>query len=660
MGPFRLRLPERTFIMAIHAKNKTLKEKLTRLNDSETLFNRYVLDCVKAGFLTVGDDSRKKGVDISETSYEFIQKYGSIVSYVPLDAYVDGARTLARPLKWKTSGIAHSPSKEQKRSSKSISQNQMALRILRNYMRDHGVERWNAYFVTMTIPNVDLGTLHKSIKMIHKAASQMMTALRNANSNKNGLRLVCSEDDDGNITYTEYLGGLMALEVTINPVKLHRKDGKGLFHPHVHLLIQTKDPISCSWLKQRLFSYWKAKFGAKLYLSPKAFKVERSWNDNDSISELNKYAVKPDFYMHFSRKPNSFTMSVFSELLKSIKNVKMHITYGWLRNATRLVKKMSETAVGRYVMSAINAGLLPADQSGYAPDIVTSVATISNKAFDVRGLGDDELIYANQNILKYSLWHKPQNIKYPDTVLGQWFKELIDDITFASSIWDVLDNWRNNRQAKVDSIDNRLHAKHVTTMKKNVLNKRLRVAEAQLDDVDKLIKAVSSHISRDGFRLNTHDYSERYNKLALFRTLDYIGVRFTWKTLKFNRPFYISGNGKTIDVDMPWGLEFPPDATVTEEDVCQLYLKTDWSDDIKFVDPSVVLEYFMWKYPKWEPKFDGYTVNLMDVTDVGCRHGYIKKLLDEKTISLVNTLTDEDFQDWVNVTFSKKSKKKQP
>ena len=104
---------------------------------------------------------------------------------------------------------------------------------------------------------------------------------------------------------------------------------------------------------------------------------------------------------------------------------------------------------------------------------------------------------------------------------------------------------------------------------------------------------------------------------------------------------------------MPYGLEFPPDADpALEEKLAQLYLKVDPLDDIKFIDPVIVVQYFMWKHPKWRPMFDGMSVNMYDMQDEVLSH-YKPFSPDVLELQLANSLDSSDFQDWVDSTFSK-------
>lgn len=634
--------------MALHSKNGKLKNKFEKLNTSEVKFNNHIIDCVADGLLTVGEDSRKSGVDISENQYDFISSHRGILYRTAVDVYTDGAGTMGRPLSYMTSGISHSPSKALKLASERNSESHTALRILKWLLNRRGVKDWHAYFVTLTVPNVDMGQLADGIKKVRSNTAKVVKALQDGTRNKNGLRLLSDIDDNGNAEYANLLGALMSLECTIKPEFLIREYPKGIFHPHTHLLIITDKSVDMKYLEDRLFKYWSSKFSGQ-WLSPDAFIVEKSWNTADSISEMSKYIVKPDFYPRLPVKPTAFTKKLFAELFKAIKGVQAKATYGLLGLSMGLVKTMNKSPQGKFVLSSVNAGALPTDNTGYAPDVVTKVTTVSKKSCKSKELDDDELLYANRGILQYSVWHKPQGIKYPDTKKGRLMKALVEDIDFAQSIYDVLDTWKVGRTDKVSQLETLLDFAS-DDQKKPLLRRRLAVAKAQLEDVNKLSHAVENNRGRGGY-IRTHDYSTHYKRIALFRQLDFHSVRVTWKTVNFKSPWILAwepDSHATVPVNMPYGLEFPPDADPDlEEKLAQMYLKVDPLDDIKFIDSTIVLDYFLWKHPDWTPKFNGVSVNMYQMmdTDLAYWKGFSPITLDLQTF---NPMTDDDFQDWVD------------
>ena len=647
--------------MALHAKNGkvNLRNKFEKLNTAEIKFNNHLIECVEDGLLTVGDDSRKAGVDISTKQYDFVREHRGILYRTAVDVYTDGANTMGRPLAYMTSGVAHSPSREMKTASERNSESQTAIRLLRWQLDKRGYDKYYAYFITMTIPNVDLGQFNVGWKAVRRNTSKIVKAIQDGTNNNNGLRLLASfPKDDGTPDYAKFLGGMASFESTINGDKLIRCDPVGIFHPHAHLLIITDKPIRLKWLKRRLFTYWHSKFSG-LFLSPNAFKVKRAFDLSESIPEMSKYMVKPDFYPRFSSKPTAFSKKVFAELFSTIKGTQSKASYWLYGDCIGLVKDMNQSGKGRMVLSSVNAGALPTDTDVYAPDVVTKVTTVAKDSCTSKDISPDEILYANKDLLQYTLWTKPTGIKYPDTKKGRMLKELIEDIDFAHSIRDVLHTWNVSRESRVEALQsivavykgNKRMAQRLA-----MVEHRLNIAKIQLDDMHKLTDAVSSTVR--GIHVRTHDYSTYYKRIALFRQLDFHGVRVTWKEINFKPPLFMQFNNPhaTVPVDMPYGLEFPPDADPDlEEKLAQLYLKVDPLDDIKFIDPVIVVQYFMWKHPKWRPMFDGMSVNMYDMQDEVLSH-YKPFSPDALDLQLANPLDNSDFQDWVDSTFSKQSK----
>lgn len=167
-----------------------------------------------------------------------------------------------------TPQIAGSPVRESNRASEQILKSLHIYQIM-NYLLGKDDKDLKAAFLTFSFKNADLGHLtdaEQALNMIYKKLRRYMERTCDFGS-------------------AEYLGTLPSLEVTVNLEKLYKRDTRGLFHPHFHVVIFYSGEINLGNVYRQLWAKYKDlcdKANAKA--SAAAFLLEPTY-DKDSENE---------------------------------------------------------------------------------------------------------------------------------------------------------------------------------------------------------------------------------------------------------------------------------------------------------------------------------------------------------------------------------------
>lgn len=572
--------------MAKHVHGSTkLSDAFATMDYSESIFNELVLESVDRGYLSCGDATKKVNgkrprYDITEKQRDFLDDVsyirrdgtrrvtaclsGTRSSHVPV--YTDGASTVAKAPFYLTSKIAHSPFREMNEASlrerKSILMIDAALKTAVK----KGFTDPAAYMVTLTIPNVDQHHLMDGYRDVSKSASKLTKALKDGTNKKNGLRLRAEAGH-----FVKFAGGLISIEITVNPDKLKNHDHQGLFHPHAHILMIFDGRFDQIDARRTLFSYWE-KLVPQYQLSSKAFDIEEAYDHVDGsldlgkcVKEVTAYATKPDFYTRFRKllatgndSDTDYACQVFSELFHTIKGRTTKRNIGVMRDAAGFVKWLDDgyavTKNGHKTKYSILPAVLAATTvDDHVPDILTKKIMYYHDRTGghftkPQQLSSLEIIYANRSLLEQCLWSLP-DIDWPNNSKADLYQYLLKTYSFfepsMSGLDSMFNSWTDQRQSAVDDLNldiQSLEAELTVPHNPQQLNRiadqirhdkvRLNKARQQLIDVQHLdcVRSLFVH----SFQFRFANWSAYYRRLALYDAFDVHHIAFDHGSVRFD------------------------------------------------------------------------------------------------------------------------------
>lgn len=561
--------------MSIHVnkKNNDLNTKFNIVVSAEKKYNQHVKASVDTHRLTMGKDK-----DVTAKQYDFVKNFDGVKLSVNdnLAVFTDSANTVAKPLFVQTAQISGSPLHQIKIASQRERESNFTVQTALEMAKYDGYNNVYAYFLTLTVPNCKKAQLDYTFSQLSLNRSEFIKALADGTRRKSGLRLPSLTG-----SYTEFLGSLSSLEVTLNKnsMKLHSSDN--LYHPHCHILLLTASKIDLDKASHVLFNYWKQK-NQSLTLSYEAFFLEPCYSKNaddfdltEAVSEASKYAVKPDFYKNLPSVPTNFSMDVFSEVFKTVKGRQMKAVTGYFWKAKKFLGKLKRgIRVNGKKYSLLNSVMSAGykDQKVHVPDILTEFKNFDGKKFNgTRDLADSELLFANRGLLENVEFMMPNNLAWGQTKEAKLYKWLLTErINFVEvgALDDKLNEYSNIR---LDQINSELAKEDVND---DVLEKR----EHQLEDCESLYDAYCTNLS---------GMSE----------LDYIDI----KPLIKRRDLYIALSNSNMVLQQNkngYNLSFDADCVKSaeiEKSICDTFL----NDPVKkikydFIPNEVIADYINW------------------------------------------------------------------
>ncbi|WP_102124423.1 hypothetical protein [Lactiplantibacillus plantarum] len=328
-----------------------------------------------------------------------------------------------------------------------------------------------AYMVTLTVENVDLGNLAFTIKQFDTAED----GLRNSFTQKRGVLHNQLPAIGKRGSHAAYLGDLIATEITTNPDCMKNRRGKGLYHPHNHMIIIFDNPLSEAPVKltqqevpnmietavfmpaaaAMIFSYW-AKLNRASKVSPQGFSLERAYVKNSdgarhddmtaALAEAAKYPVKPDIYNNLTIHPTIFSSKVIAELRNATKGRKMVRAHGLMRDSVGYINWAEKSDLG----TAILAASYPDESARTSvPDFFTKRCEQSQDGKLTGGadLSNDQLLYFNQATLAGAGFDSGllEGISWPDSKRGKTYRYLTEHLLFSdrgkSGALNRADDW---------------------------------------------------------------------------------------------------------------------------------------------------------------------------------------------------------------------------
>lgn len=570
-----------------YRSKKNLAGKMHEVVESEEKRDKYLLAAANYGFLTVG-----KGKDLTEKQYHYLKTTGGSIAVrqQAVAAVTDGTGRVGKPFGVYTSGIPGSPMRavcdasKQERNLRYVMDTGLELADCQNIKKVCG------YFLTITIPNVDLDELEAAFPELGKKGSRFVKSLYDANKRGNGATLTGWFGDQVHV-----LGTLLKLETTVNKDCLKHHIGSGIFHPHLHLLILTDGPLNIPITKADLFEKWQER-NPSLKLSPDAFKLESVYSHNDvelgsgaelksAAVEAAKYTVKPDFYKHFLRNPTKFGAKVAAELLKATKHVHALRAAGLIALAqgylalTRKQKGLYEASMaGGYMSDNQDQSL----DDVYVPDIYTKLAVMrSGHLISERELSDKELLGANRSLLEGAVLGDYARLVWPDTKRGRLYKYLFEHTAFMKNRQDLenrLKLWAEARglqysrafvtyQDALDSGD-----KDAINDAKQVLAR----LDEQINDLHRLQAALPDDLSE----IRYTDLHRLGKLLAMFDKMRRLRCHIVWDQDK-NTPRPVFGSSVDASDD-------------AEKVLCEMYLNNDLQT-FRYLPPEICAAYETWR-----------------------------------------------------------------
>lgn len=403
-----------------------------------------------------------------------------------------------------------------------------------------GYEHPVAYMVTLTVQSVDKGTLAFTLKQFDTAED----GLRNSFTQKRGVlhNRIPAIGKPG--SRAAYLGDLIATEITTNPDCMKNRRGKGLYHPHNHMIIVFDKPLSEVPMKitqkqvpnmiekavvmpaaaAMIFTYW-AKLNRASKVSPQGFSLERAYvkgSDGSrhddltaALAEAAKYPVKPDIYKNLTTHPTIFSSKVIAELRNATKGRKMVRAHGLMRDAVGYINWAEKSDLGTAILAASYAG---ESTRTSVPDFFTKrwEQVQDGKLTGGQDLSNDQLLYFNQASLAGAGFDSGllEGVSWPDTKRGNTYKYLTERLLFAtrgkSGALKRADGWLDALDA--DRNDDLMHGRKTGCVDAKIADTR-RVRQA----MDSLLDDNGSydfHVgwSRRAKILNAFDTMNAYEK----------------------------------------------------------------------------------------------------------------------------------------------------
>lgn len=187
-----------------------------------------------------------------------------------------------------TPDLPGAPIYESNKSSQNMIRAMHVFEIMQYFADKRGLDL-NSAMLTFSFENADFGDLsdaEQSLKLMYgKLKNFMRTTMNWGNA--------------------EFFGALPRMETTLNKKKVNSESRKGIYHPHLHVLLFWGGKGNIRSLKSQLWQKYSslcAKNGVKV--SPKAFSLEKSFDGKadkadrrqasiSAIAEAMKYAIKP-------------------------------------------------------------------------------------------------------------------------------------------------------------------------------------------------------------------------------------------------------------------------------------------------------------------------------------------------------------------------------
>lgn len=570
-----------------YRSRKHLPGKINEVVVSEEKRDKYLLAAANYNFLTVG-----KGKDLTEKQYHYLKATGGSIAVrqQAVVAVTDGTGRVGKPFGVYTSGIPGSPMRavcdasKQERNLRYVMDTALELADCQNIKKVCG------YFLTITIPNVDLDELETAFPELGKNGSRFVKSLYDANKRGNGAVLTGYFGDQVHV-----LGTLLKLETTVNKDCLKHHIGSGIFHPHLHLLILTDGPLNIPATKADLFKKWQER-NPTLKLSPDAFKLESVYSHNDvelgaggalrsAAVEAAKYTVKPDFYKNFAKNPSKFGAKVAAELLKATKHVHalraaglVALAQGYLA-LTRKQKGLYEASMAGGYMSNNQEQSL---DDVYVPDIYTKLAVMrSGHLISERQLSDRELLGANRSLLEGAVLGNCQRLVWPDTKRGRLYKYLFEHTAFMKNRQDLenrLKLWAEARGYQYDRAFNAYQDALDAGDDEAIIDAKQALArlDEQINDLHRLQNALPDDLSK----IQYTDLHRLGKLMAMFDKMQRLKCRIIWDQDK-NTPRPVFGGSADANDDV-------------EKVLCEMYLNNDLQT-FRYLPPEICAAYETWR-----------------------------------------------------------------
>lgn len=572
---------------------------------------------------------KKYKADLTWKQYTFLKDTGGVVTASPTRIYSSSDFTATKAPFYLTTKLAHSPLREINDSSKRNTEGRFLSQTVLEIAKYRGYDKPQAYFMTLTVPNCDLGELSDTLSKLMSDVAKVTKALKDGTNNKNGLRLPSFGSKKA-----QFLGSLISFEITVNQLKLSYEEGAGLFHPHCHLILLFDRPLAQYRSSKTMFDYWKSK-NVGSWLSEEAFSLEPCYDREtgtmditSAMHEASKYAVKPDFYKRFPHTPSEFSTKVFTELMRSIKSRQLKrrtgLFYdaqgfnGWGRNGIKVGKKHYD------IYSAMLSSHYVDEPDKRVPDVYTHSYAVQSghiltekKPFrsDFGALFKDcddrlshmtraEIIYANAGLLMHSIFELPDDTVWPDTDKAQLYKWLLSRMKFFNL--GTVKDWASDLKARADD------AEAKSKDDDDALSKHAKKLRLHLSDIELLSDALE-HCGGV-----TKEFRLQYQRLALF------------DQLKRHRAIIKHDADGKVCVEFG-GLD-PTESREIERKLAHLYLSDDL-EQFEFISDDVLLDYNGWRNG-FESEYEN------------------EDNLPDKLIELDSSMTPDAFQKWVDVTLS--------